>query len=172
VVEPLAWPDGWKDKRREVMEDWLRYKSEKGQRYKPTGFAALLRKLEGLPVERLRAVVEESMSANYSGLFPERQGVVPARPVAVQKPDGKSVKSWAERQSDKDQAQSDELDALPRLPVDDPEPEWPWREISNRLYGHVWAEWSDVPEDNRREMSKENDKDQMAASEKPRLEKQ
>lgn len=73
VVESLTWPDGWTGKRREVMEDWLRYKSEKGQRYKPTGFAALLRKLDGLPVERLRAVVDASMAANYSGLFPEKQ---------------------------------------------------------------------------------------------------
>lgn len=68
------------------------------------------------------------------------------------------VKSWAERKSEADQAQEDELAAIPRLPLDDHEPAWPWREISDKLYGRVWADWRDVPEDNRREMRAHFDK--------------
>ena len=156
----LEWPVGWDGERRAVMLEWLAYKAEKGQGYKPRGFLSLLRQLEGLALPQLRATVEHSMGANYSGLFPEREtskGRAPSpfdggkRGVVG----GSKERTWTQLKNEADQAQADELDALPRLPIADEEPEWPWREVAEQLYGHVWDDWAQVPEDNRREMAAE-----------------
>lgn len=53
---------------REPIEAWLAYKRERGQAYKPRGFAVLLKKCRELGNELSRAV-EFSISSNYAGLF-------------------------------------------------------------------------------------------------------
>ena len=55
-----------------VVERWLRYKREKGQSYKPTGFSSFvnkLMKLSGGNVSVATQIVEESISNNWAGIF-------------------------------------------------------------------------------------------------------
>lgn len=55
-----------------IVEDWIRYKREKKQTYKPTGFKTFYRQLvkfsSGTP-ERARAIIERSMANNWAGIF-------------------------------------------------------------------------------------------------------
>lgn len=56
-----------------IVKDWLAYKREKSQTYKPIGFKALcknLLKLSNGDPETARRIVEQSMLNNYAGLFP------------------------------------------------------------------------------------------------------
>lgn len=55
-----------------IVERWLRYKREKGQSYKPTGFSSFvnkLMKLSGGNVSTASQIVEESISNNWAGIF-------------------------------------------------------------------------------------------------------
>ena len=55
-----------------IVERWLRYKREKGQSYKPTGFSSFvnkLMKLSGGNVSVATQIVEESISNNWAGIF-------------------------------------------------------------------------------------------------------
>lgn len=55
-----------------IMRDWLAYKKERGQAYKARGLKACYTKLltlSGSDPTRARAIIEQSMSNNYSGLF-------------------------------------------------------------------------------------------------------
>lgn len=55
-----------------VVERWLRYKRERGQSYKTTGFSSFvnkLMKLSGGNVNLATQIVEESISNNWSGIF-------------------------------------------------------------------------------------------------------
>ena len=55
-----------------VVEKWLRYKREKGQSYKPTGFSTFvnkLMKLSGGNVETAKQIIEESIANNWAGIF-------------------------------------------------------------------------------------------------------
>lgn len=51
------------------ISDWLAYKREKGQTYRPKGLEALWRAFRQIPVEKRRASVDHSMSQNWAGLF-------------------------------------------------------------------------------------------------------
>ena len=56
-----------------LVEKWLRYKREKGQSYKPTGFSTFvnkLMKLSGGNVETAKQIIEESIANNWAGIFP------------------------------------------------------------------------------------------------------
>lgn len=57
--------------------DWLSYKKEKHQSYKPTGLKTLLKKLKedcnANGDEYVIKSIEDSMTSNYSGIFPPRQ---------------------------------------------------------------------------------------------------
>lgn len=58
-----------------VMEDWLAYKSERGQTYQPLGLQrcyAQLLTLSGNDAAKARRIVDFSIANNYSGLFPPR----------------------------------------------------------------------------------------------------
>lgn len=58
---------------REAVETWLAYKKEKGQAYKPSGFISFYKKLCKLSNNNPQvamAIVEESKSNNYAGIFP------------------------------------------------------------------------------------------------------
>ena len=55
-----------------IMKEWLAYKRERSQAYKPRGLQACYTKLvnlSGNDPAKARAIVEQSMSNNYSGLF-------------------------------------------------------------------------------------------------------
>lgn len=59
----------------EVVDTWLRYKKEKGQSYKPTGFKTFYKKLcelSGNNPQVAMAIIEQSMQNNYAGIFPLR----------------------------------------------------------------------------------------------------
>lgn len=61
-----------------IVERWLRYKREKGQSYKPTGFSSFvnkLMKLSGGNVSVATQIVEESISNNWAGIFALKNSV-------------------------------------------------------------------------------------------------
>lgn len=56
-----------------ALQKWLAYKKERGQSYKPTGLKACIEKLEKLSNNDsalAMMIVDESISNNWSGLFP------------------------------------------------------------------------------------------------------
>jgi len=59
-----------------VVNDWLDYKKERGEAYKPRGFASFYKKLlelsGGDPV-KAQKIVEESKANNYAGIFPLKE---------------------------------------------------------------------------------------------------
>lgn len=59
-----------------VIEQWLAYKKEKGQTYKPIGLRTLINnliKLSGNDAGLAKKIVDYSIMNNYSGLFPLRE---------------------------------------------------------------------------------------------------
>lgn len=57
----------------EVVDTWLTYKKEKGQSYKPSGFISFYKRICELSNNNPQiamAIVEQSKSNNYSGIFP------------------------------------------------------------------------------------------------------
>lgn len=60
------------DEMRPIAEEWLSYKKEKKQTYKPRGFSMFckeLRRLSHDDTEKARLIIEQSMRSNYSGIF-------------------------------------------------------------------------------------------------------
>lgn len=58
---------------KDIFIYWLNYKKERGQPYKQTGAEACYRKLltlSGGDKQMMIAIIEQSMSNNYQGLFP------------------------------------------------------------------------------------------------------
>lgn len=63
----------------EALEEWLAYKKEKRQPYKPRGLEALKKKLlqmSNSSPEYAKVIVEYSMANNYSGLFAPKNNSV------------------------------------------------------------------------------------------------
>jgi hypothetical protein len=65
-------PDDLRGNEAEIR-DWMAYKREKGQKYKPTGIKAFWRALRAIPPEKRRESVDWSMANNWSGLFQKRE---------------------------------------------------------------------------------------------------
>lgn len=57
------------------VNDWLIYKRERGEAYKPKGLEALWRRLREIPEDRRAAAIERSMASNWAGIFPEKGGI-------------------------------------------------------------------------------------------------
>ena len=60
------------DEMRVVVEEWLAYKQEKKQTYKPRGFLAFCKRLiqlSGNNPSKARQIIEHSMANNYAGIF-------------------------------------------------------------------------------------------------------
>ena len=58
-----------------VVNEWLAYKKEKGQSYRPIGFKTFYKKLcelSGNNPQVAMAIIEQSMQNNYAGIFPLR----------------------------------------------------------------------------------------------------
>jgi DNA-binding transcriptional regulator YhcF (GntR family) len=59
-----------------VVTDWLEYKKERGEEYKPRGFASFYKKilkLSGGDPVKAQKIVEESKANNYAGIFPLKE---------------------------------------------------------------------------------------------------
>lgn len=64
-------PEDLKTNEKEIV-DWMEYKQQKGQTYKPRGLEAFFRQFRKIPLEKRREAVDFSMSNNWSGLFMKR----------------------------------------------------------------------------------------------------
>ena len=73
----LVFPESLNPILKASVETWLTYKAEKNQRYKQTGFDALIKKLESMGTDRAASAIQNSMACGYSGVFeasqPQRQ---------------------------------------------------------------------------------------------------
>lgn len=59
-----------------VVKSWLEYKKERNEEYKQKGVKAFYNKLQKLSngdVETAKTICEDSMSANYAGIFPLKE---------------------------------------------------------------------------------------------------
>lgn len=56
------------------IRDWLAYKAERREAYKPSGIGAFWRTLRLIPPERRRAAIDRSMAAGWRGIFDEKGG--------------------------------------------------------------------------------------------------
>lgn len=54
----------------EAFTDWKQHKRERGETYRPTGLAALLKKLDALGPAAAAAAIAHSIAANYAGIYP------------------------------------------------------------------------------------------------------
>lgn len=68
-----------------AVAEWLAYKAEKGQRYKPRGLKAVYAQLAAMGEARAIAAIRASMAANYAGIF-EPNTTGPPRPHVPRKP--------------------------------------------------------------------------------------
>ena len=60
------------DNLKPIVEEWLKYKREKKQSYKPTGFKSfskLLNEYSGGDERKARMIIEQSMANNWAGIF-------------------------------------------------------------------------------------------------------
>lgn len=57
------------------IRDWLEYKAERREVYKPLGINALWRTLRLIPPERRRAAIDRSIAAGWRGIFDEKGGL-------------------------------------------------------------------------------------------------
>lgn len=60
----------------DVVTDWLEYKKERGESYKPKGFVSFYKKLtelSGGSPDKAQKIVEQSKSNNYAGIFQLRE---------------------------------------------------------------------------------------------------
>ena len=77
----LPFPSDFSEQRKESFKLWLKYKKEKGQNYKPTGWQTMLSKFAHLSDSDLDASIRNSMANNYSGIFEARgQSTEPPAP--------------------------------------------------------------------------------------------
>lgn len=67
-VEKDAVPEDLKPNEPEIR-DWLQYKREKGQRYKPTGLKALWNKIRAIPKDKRKESIDHSMANGWAGLY-------------------------------------------------------------------------------------------------------
>lgn len=67
-----------------IVEDWLDYKKERRETYKPRGFDAFYKrlvKLSGGNASKAREIIEQSKANNYAGIFPIKSGRTDNLPV-------------------------------------------------------------------------------------------
>lgn len=59
---------------KEVVE-WLEYKRERGESYKPRGLAALWGAIRSIPPQQRAGAIHRSMAANWAGIYAEKNRV-------------------------------------------------------------------------------------------------
>jgi len=57
---------------RKALEDWWRYKRERGQVYRPQGWNGLIVKLGEYPEATAIKAIQDAIANNWAGVFPER----------------------------------------------------------------------------------------------------
>lgn len=72
-ISPFEIPEDLKCSESEI-KDWLEYKKQRGQTYKPKGLEALWRAFRSIPADRRRETVDHSMSNNWAGLYQKNGG--------------------------------------------------------------------------------------------------
>lgn len=75
-----------------IWDRWFKYKKEKKQSYTETGRKALLNKYEDESDDVLEAMIEQSITNNWAGLFPLRE---PLKPKTFNNPFKKDEKPYA-----------------------------------------------------------------------------
>lgn len=60
------------ESRKSLLKEWLDYKAERKETYKPRGFKMLVKILSEYSDEIVKKSIEVSISSNWSGLFPEK----------------------------------------------------------------------------------------------------
>src|SRR3990167_8236796 len=71
--ESVQIPEDLKPNEPEI-KNWLAYKRERGETYKPRGLDALYRALRAIPEGQRKAAIDQSMGNNWAGLFPPKGG--------------------------------------------------------------------------------------------------
>lgn len=59
---------------KEVVE-WLEYKRERGESYKPRGLVALWGAIRAIPQQQRADAIRRSMAANWAGIYPDKHAV-------------------------------------------------------------------------------------------------
>ena len=72
--------DGLSPSRMELVSEWMKYKAEKNQTYKPTGLKALVKKLDQYSDQTVKESIAQAVSNNWAGLFPEKVTTTQTRP--------------------------------------------------------------------------------------------
>jgi uncharacterized protein YdaU (DUF1376 family) len=89
----LPFPSDFSEERKESFKLWLKYKKEKGQNYKPTGWETMLAKFAHLSDSDLDASIRNSMANNYSGIF-EVKGQAVDNPIPPKPNRRKLPENW------------------------------------------------------------------------------
>lgn len=95
----IEFPPEFSDKRRAAFSTWARYKREKGQTYKATGWQTLLSKFSHLSDDQVLASIESSMASNYAGIY-EARGQILETSEQVPKPRRRLPANWRETAED------------------------------------------------------------------------
>ena len=69
--------------RRPILDEWLAYKRERKQGYKPLGLSKLIKKWERFSPDVLQQAVDSAMESGWSGCFPEQVGQAYNKPAQV-----------------------------------------------------------------------------------------
>lgn len=64
-------PTDWSPELVEAFSSWIAFKAESGKKYKPLGLRALIKKVNRYPSEVIIWAIDDAMSKNYQGFFPE-----------------------------------------------------------------------------------------------------
>ena len=64
-------PSEWSPELVEIFSQWLAFKAEKGDKYKPLGLKALIKKVNRYSEQAVIWAFDDAMSKNYQGFFPE-----------------------------------------------------------------------------------------------------
>lgn len=135
-----------------ALSQWWRYKRERHEGYKPTGWAALIKQQCKFPPEQVLASVEASMANNWAGLFTEKFG-------AAVDP---SQTKWNEKKERGAAADAPIFEVDPSA-KDVAPPDW--RLIWDELYSSAAPDvWADVPPVNRRGIQAEIAKKKKGAA--------
>jgi hypothetical protein len=68
-LDEIQIPEDLIESKKEIL-DWIEYKRQRGQRYKPgRGIAALFNRFREIPINKRKESVEWSMANNWAGLF-------------------------------------------------------------------------------------------------------
>lgn len=94
---------------REKIEQWVKYKWERKEYYKETGFKSLLARIESATtqygVDQVINLIDECMANNYKGIIFEK----------LTKPNKTKVPEWFDKQIEKKQSNPEELKEMEDL---------------------------------------------------------